>query len=472
MVAKSLWPDETKMNTVNRILALLFMMALTVCLMIFLFAMLLVSGPVTNRALVPARRSLQLSKSPPPSKPQLHVFSLSYMDQLSWASRRLKSLQCWSSMWLKRSHDVRVVEPFLLNGAHLGVPTDIQRYRNTTLQFEDIFNLDVWNWGPYPRLVSWEDFLRDGSRLVVAVQIVYREDYRCPESDFTAERCSPHLTQTLAQILPQDFVVLKQVCINFRVNNTLTAGEFNNLILGSVPKQGPITIIFDEWRGMGKNSNIENQCFLRLKNGNECTPNGQEAVGNLTNRVMNPSSKIRLKAKAYISQYLRAKRGYVAVVVRWEKVILHNFYSDRYSKRYTGSNCSHMIMEFVNKAYRKKRMYSTFFATDISKHGSSTFDRYNYTQDSIENITVYTEHLIKTLHHNDSMSLTDYEQRFEEVSGTNNPAFISQMQKVIAANARCLLLVGWGAFHESILKMYRKIHPKVASRCAEVIHMC
>ena len=462
------------MSTVKRIATLVFMIAFTTCLMIFLFAMLLMSGTDVNGSREPARRSLQLSQSQVVSiKPHLHILSLSYMDQLSWASRRLMSLQCWSSMW-NPLYDVRVVEPFVIDGAHLGVPIyNIERYRygNTTLKFEDIFNVVAWNMGPYSKLVSWDDFLGSGPRSVVAVQIVYREDYRCPENDFTAEVCSSDLAQALSQILPKDFTVIRHMCINFRWNNTLTMSEFNRLILGPAPGHAPVTIIFDEWRGMGKKHNVDNQCFLRLENGSDCTPNGQEIVGNLTTHLMVPSSKIKDRAKAYISRYLDAKPGYVAVLVRWEKVVLHDFYDDRKSQHYSGSGCTDVIMDYV-KRQRQRRMNTAFFATDIGKHGSSTFDQYNHTQDIIDNITMYTEDLIRTLHRNDSMTLADYERRFEEASGTTNPAFISQMQKAIAANARCLLLVGWGAFHESVLKMYRKIHPRVRTRCAKVILAC
>lgn len=54
-----------------------------------------------------------------PPKARLHTFAFSYMDQITWAARRLKSLQCWSTQW-KTDYSVYVVEPFVVGGSHLG----------------------------------------------------------------------------------------------------------------------------------------------------------------------------------------------------------------------------------------------------------------------------------------------------------------------------------------------------------------
>lgn len=453
---------------------------LSASLITVMFAVLLTRGLYSTGDIVLAGRSLlQLPENDLPStKPLLYIVSLSYMDQMTWAAKRLKSIQCWASMW-QPYYDVRVVEPFVTNGTHLGVPVDIDRRpASETLRFRDLFDIVAWNadHGPplrYPQLVSWDYLLSYAPRDVVAVQIVYRHDYRCSENEFTAEVCSPHLTQTLSRIL-KDFTVVNQVCINFRLHDTISLTEFNDLIFWSVPKRTPITVVFEEWRGMGRNNDdTTNQCFLRVRNGTNCTPNGLEVVANLTNRVMMPSLKIKRLAKKYISKYLNEKYGgYLAVMVRWEKVILYGFYENSENQHYTGNNCTREIKEYVQTISAKKKIQTVFLATDIGRYGSTTFKVYNSTRDSTVNITSYTEDLMRTFYGNQSISLEEYEQRFEKVSGTTNPAMISQLQKAIAANARCLLLVGMGAFHENTMKMYRKVHNRLKYRCLKVILAC
>ena len=454
---------------------ILAVVTLSAFVMTVLFAVLLLSGQERLADFVPARRSLLLLPETP--KPQMHLLSLSYMDQMTWAAKRLKSLQCWASMW-QSSYDVRVVEPFVTNGTHLGVPIDIARTMNRTLRFSTLFDITSWNSDHaaplrYPELISWDYFLDAAPRNVVVVQLVYKNDYRCTENEFAAEACSEHLIQSISRLL-KDFTIVDKVCINFRLHNTLSLGEFNDLIFRSVPKDTPITVVFNEWRGTGKrNDDIANQCLIRISNGSNCTPNGQEFVANLTSRVLVPSLKIKKQAEEYISRYLTKESGYLAVMVRWEKVFLYGFYDDHESQYYAANNCTRLIKEHAELINSEKGIDSIFISTDIGRYGSSTFALYNSTRDILLNLTSYTEDLMRTfLHLNDSTSLAEYERRFVEVSGTTNRAVISQLQKAIAANARCLLLVGLGAFHDNTMKMYRKVHPRVKDRCLKVVQTC
>ena len=86
----------------------------------------------------PAQPAVEKDKTAP--KPSLYVFSLSYMDQISWAAARLKSLQCWATTW-KPAYNISVVEPFITNGSRLGVPIDFDRnVGQRPLKFSDIFD--------------------------------------------------------------------------------------------------------------------------------------------------------------------------------------------------------------------------------------------------------------------------------------------------------------------------------------------
>ena len=406
---------------------------------------------------------------------KLYVLSLSYMDQAIWAAKRLQSAQCWASDW---NYNVSVVEPFVFEGTHLGVPIDSERNLHKTLKFGDIIDIDVWNSGNpghYPKLVSWYDFVRNAPRYVIIVQIVYNHDYRCTENEHTEPLCGFNLlnkffTEVLA---PHEFIVIKRVCINFKQFQSLAIEEFNRLIFHGVPDNLPITVVFDEWRGTPRNVKYI-ACFIQVE-GRKCSTL-DSSLTESKNRIMVPSTKIEEKKKAYVSRYLNAKSGYVAVLIRWEKVILWDFYRKSwysFFRHYTGAGCVQQIVDYVESVYLKEGMHTAFISTDLGRYGSSTFDLYRDVRTRVDEFVVYTEQLVRLLNANPSLSLAEYEQRFEEVTGSTDPAVISQLQKAIAANARCLLLVGSGSFQDHTLWLYEQLHVQAGQKlCYNILQTC
>ena len=313
-------------------------------------------------------------------------------------------------------------------------------------------------------------------RNVVAVQIVYSHDYRCNENDFTEPTCgSARLNETLSQVIaPYNFIVMNQICINFRTNGTLSVKDFNRRIFDPIPKHTPVTVVFDEWRGPGDKDQEKkkvNKCFVQITEP-VCSPNCPSGyVKELSKNSLTPSSTVKDRAKTYISRYLYDTSGYIAVLIRWEKLLLSKFY-DRPHWPSTGAKCLKKISGRVKSMCLKHNVTTVFLTTDVGRFGSSTFHLNNITRDSIANITSCTEDLL-TEFHNESISLIDYDQRFEDVAGTTSPTYISQLQKAIAANARCLVLVGWGTFHENALQLYKREHPKEEDRChRDIILSC
>ena len=404
-------------------------------------------------------------------KPDLHVFSLSYMDQMSWASTRWRSLQCWASQ-LRQRYGIRIIEPFVTDGAHLGVPTLGNQGPYEVWKFSDIFDINSWqrsisNGGFPVNIVSWEAFLSSGARNVVTVQIVYPYHSDCTENRQTDIMCNDKRMQRLfsEHLPPNNFILMKSICINFRELDILTIEQFNEMILDNIPEKMPITVMFDEWRGLGENS-----CIARVSGGS-CSVYNKRFIG-VTLHSMTPSSRIKSAAHKYIERYLQGQNDFVAIMIRWEKILLYDFYSyHNASQHYSGSHCIKGIWKFVNVVFRKQHIKASFLTTDIGKYGSSTFDLYNSTQGSTSILlTYYTQQLLRLLFQK-PLLLSEYEQRFEEVSGSENPAFISQMQKAIAARARCLLLVGWGSFHRNTLNVFKAMH-KGRKPCYKVIKKC
>ena len=403
--------------------------------------------------------------------PELYVFSLSYMDQMSWASTRWRSLQCWAGQ-LSQRYNVHLIEPFVINGTHLGVPpTHVNQSMHEILKFGDIFDISLWQRsvsnGSFPiNIVSWEAFLSSGARNVVTVQIVYPYHSDCTENRQTDIMCNDKRMQRLfsEHLPPNNFILMKSICINFRELDILTIEQFNDMILDNIPENLSVTIMFDEWRGLGEKS-----CIAHINGGN-CSVYNKSFI-DATLKLMTPSSRIKSAAHKYTERYLRRQKGYAAIMIRWEKILLYDFYSyHNTSQHYSGSSCLKRIMNYVKHLHKKQHIDTFFLTTDVGKYGSSTFGLYNSTKVSTSMLAKYTQRLLIILNHSKSLNLKKYEQAFEKVSGTTNPAFISQLQKAIAVRARCLLLVGWGSFLTNTLDMYKNMHKK--QLCYKYIRLC
>ena len=58
------------------------------------------------------------------------------------------------------------------------------------------------------------------------------------------------------------------------------------------------------------------------------------------------------------------------------------------------------------------------------------------------------------------MTLRNWEETFTAVSSSSVPGYVAFLQKSVAANGRCLILIGFGSFQRHALQMYMKLHRK------------
>ena len=393
-----------------------------------------------------------------------YVLSLSFMDQMTWAAARLRSLQCWAGHLDRLTY---TVEPFVV-GTQLRAPINENMTKNPTLM--EMFDINEWNKCDEEHylspLVTWNNFLMNASRRLILVQIVYDTSNQCPENKLSKDKCDLVDLKTfwLETLEPHSFIISREVCINFQHSKFISIETFNAMVFGDLldnPSATHYTVVFDEWRGGHPMHRTGMKCFLKIKD--TCSP---LALKKAAISALNLSSRINSKADIYITNYLNEKSGYVAVMVRWEQILLYGFYR-KGEPNYSGAECLKLIENYLNEVQDEKGLLSTFISTDIGKYGSSTFQLYSSTREHNLNVTNYTKWLLQTFH---SVSLDQYERRFEEISGTNNSAYIAQIQKVIVARATCLLLVGTGSFQEHTQRLYEQLHK--SNSCLKVIEKC
>ena len=388
-------------------------------------------------------------------QPVAHVeyaLSLSYWDQISGASGHVQSHQCWAAIMASK-----IVEPFVIDTSYLGGLTGGMNAGNGT-KLGDLFDMNNWNQlsieNGLPPLISWEDFLQTAPRQVILVrnnwrQLFRNEPFRCEEQDFEI------LKRFWMQFLKaHDFEIFRKVCVDLKNPSELTK------VIVDQNSDINVTVVIDDWR---KTIGVTGVSLPYLVKTISCV----KRFGNgVKLEWLKPSLKAMNDADVYISKYLNTDRKYIAVMVRWEIIAL--------SPPYDFKKCLVKILETVKEMQQLNNVSLVFIASDAGNLGSDTMGR--TTRYSMVDIKVrtearqYTEELLHSVH-KPPISLQAYEKQFMEVVQVENPAYVSIVQKVIAARAECLLRIpAMGNYQEQSLMMYKEFHSGM--HCTKDIHKC
>ena len=381
-----------------------------------------------------------------------YALSLSYFDQISHAVGRLQSHQCWAAKMASK-----IVEPFVVDTSYLGGLTSNMNASNAT-RLRDLFDLDEWNQrsidNRLPPLIKWEEFLQTAPRPVMLVRNNWRQlfrgvKFRCLERDLAKLRT--FWTQFLK---PHGFKIFRELCVDLAKHSELTKTIVNQ------NTDIDVTLIIDDWRQM---LGVRGASRSYMVTNSSCDKNFQ---GITKINWMKPSPKVINDAALYISKYLNADRKYIAVMIRWEIAL--------WSKHMNGSQCTEKILENIKIMQQKKNLSTVFMATDAGNLGSDTIGR--TTRYSMVNPKLRIESLERTKQlldvvYNPPISLAEYEKQFMDVVQVKNPAYVSIVQKVIAARAECLLRIpAEGDFQVHALTLYKKFHTGIL--CKKDIREC
>ena len=162
----------------------------------------------------------------------------------------------------------------------------------------------------------------------------------------------------------------------------------------------------------------------------------------------------------YTSRYMNNTKKYVAVMIRFEyygiKHKLINQSPESQHRRLV--KCFQNIGSKLKSLKYDKGIKHTLLTMDFSKHRSKDL-RGN--KNPYLNMTVLNETVPKLFEvmFGNSFSLDEWEQSFVSVSHFQVPGYIAIMQKTLAANSDCLLLVGGGSFQESAKTLHNELHP-------------
>ena len=124
--------------------------------------------------------------------------------------------------------------------------------------------------------------------------------------------------------------------------------------------------------------------------------------------------------------------------------------------------------ECVEKAVQIKEILSTnhglsktFLAMDVGKYGSTSI--------GADKTLKQGQTLFKSLYE-EKWTFEEWERMFSNISSSDNPAYVANLQRTIASKATCLILIGGGSFQEQAEQWHREyFHSGQSEQCVYTI---
>jgi len=397
---------------------------------------------------------MKTPKSQPDKESQGYILPYSIFEEQSNGAKNLWQLQIWANMV-----NMHVVEPFAINSVFtmMGIAPNF----GEALRFGDYFDIEKWNEMVVKTfgspLVQWEEFIAKAPRdaillymtrsktTIKPLTIVYDDDVddRCLRKGLTIPKSD-------LQWINQTFNITKRVCYLFAGNkpHALTISKFKSIIFGDL-MPNRVSLIIRSWMGIRPSRISITPMYAFMP------PFSME------NLAFPPSTRVLKAYKSYTSQYIGSKT-YVGIVFRSHHVLFYNKYG--YAHNFTGMSqkllqCSKQLKDELDKI---RAQHEIFLAIDLGTFGSKKYsasDRLVPLRDQIH-FDIF----------NGSLPASQREERLKNASGgITDCGFIAQLEKVIATNANCIILLGRkSGFVSSSLSLYLKQHP--VDRC--VVSIC
>ena len=379
------------------------------------------------------------------------VLCQSYWEQQSNSAINLFSFQKWAYM----SGNFRVVEPFVTESV-LEFPNAVLQNHEFTnsLRFRDYFDLDYWTRETakkrIPPLYSWETFLKYASRkLIIAIPAydaspggVYVNDEINKNSGCRSER--EKFYQTTGPLLKfLHFETIKTVCYAYWRSNNLPVKEVNSYLLSD----DNATIWFGLWRGIeygtpGMHSG-------RMPISDKVLQRSYGGIGNILSMI-HPSPRILADSINYVKTKLKVDlRNYTAIHIRTVGTCVEKVIRGGHSKADV-FNYFTKCAERLNEIIDKSGSTTYFLTTDLGKFGDQT--GYKFDNSNSEKLL---QRLIQIVYGNKTIDI--YQKEFiNSANGIKDRGYIASMQKTIAVNAKCLILMGgFSTFQKTILVQYK-----------------
>ena len=385
-----------------------------------------------------------------------YILPYSIFEEQTSGAKNLWQLQIFA-----KQVGMQVVEPFAKDS--LFTMSGIAPNFGQALRFGDYFDKDRWNEmvvkdGGHP-LVKWDEFIKKAPRKVIILHTLKNKDIQKPLTiayDDNTTACG-----TGRQIAPSDmlwikenFDVIKTMCYLCATNlrHPLSISNFTSILLSNHNiKPNQVTLITVGWLGIRTSRVHLSPITIFAKVLNQKLP-------------FPPSKRVMTAYKVYAQQYI-GDHKYVGIIFRTHHVL--------YFSPLTGSfanqskyllECSQNLNNVLNKVRTK---WKIFLAYDMGMFGSKNYIRNKQLAPLQEQIFLDV--------FNGSLQVNEREENLiNAANGITDTGVIAQLEKVIATNADCIVLLGpHSTFVRSSSSLYISQHHTkrcIVSICAEKVY--
>ncbi len=362
-----------------------------------------------------------------------YILTLQIKEQMTCGAANLLSQSCLIS---KLDKNIRIVEPFLKK-SYFGFSANNAVQSLTTfsadLTFFDVFSQDSWNKilsdFHFPLMASWEDFVGNAPRSVVLVT----DDWsRSDQLDLETSNFIKYLENF-------GFTLLRTVHRDPKQQKSFSETEFREFIYEHDQPEN-ITVIFNTFGGI---TNTERAKYLELVDVDCEKKRLQTFVFN--NAQL--STKISNNKKKYQHKYL--KQPYLSLMVRTEHMIKGK--ENPEEKADLVNNCLNKTLILVNTLKQEHQIEQVFLTMDTGRFGSDGYISGH--RNNEKDVFKLTMNFVPAVFDN-TMSYDNWANSFEDIADSVTSGYVAMLQKDIATEGECLILVGGGQFQQHAHQLY------------------
>lgn len=407
-----------------------------------------------------------------------YIITQTYNGQMTRAIRNMMGQQCWAWSLGKERGSVSVVEPFSSESKLVHFRRFWDAFEHDQLheavRFSEYFDIAHYNKlsvkSKNSPIALWESFLSDSQAPRYFVVVVLPSG-RCtlpqsrPVNASTVKEISTSCFYSkplseLIQGLMQRFngSIVKKVCIDCSMlKHRLTVDELRDIIYGN-GDSSQYTVVMNTWRNFAYTQNwLEVPSYCKA----EESPQSSDRLV--------PGKSVATHSKIYKEKMIKSDR-IIAMMFRIERFLTLKVLG---RSNETLSSCIQKVLDIRNQLLRDKSM-ATFLTLDIGRFGSKLMQKNTtvakYGQNSLDSINKTMHDALGSIYNGQFNSIKEWEDSFiEAADGITERGYISLIQRSIATEADCLILMGGGSYQQVAVQQYIMNHPEPSTQCIHTV---
>ena len=386
----------------------------------------------------------------------------------------LLSLQCWAKSF---SLQMKMVEPFVEGQTRTSLPR--RKSPETSSKLSDFIDIHHFNnvsaqRGEIP-LVSWREFASVAPKLAIVVRVesgCNRNATNCMVDIRRYNTAGTWRTQQVngSNCFNEDYLenwllTRLDLCI-VRIVHLLcfkSDEDYRRMYSDIFDDLDPrnVTLVVQHWMASYKHHNPDSSHSIQCGN--------SDAKRQLSDKIV-MSERLRSDVSRYTERFLHSQR-YIAVMIRSEKVVLST--RGRVDSVVKLEQCIEKTLNVVHRIQKSQNISKedTLLTVDVGKFGTVAKKWLSlYLNNTSRNKALEAVKNIVPAVCGDKLSFSDWESSFTQTSQSMNIGYIGALQRELASQADCLVLMGGGNFQQMAYQGYLENHKhNNNSHCIQVV---